>query len=278
MVKAENLRAMRERPNNPNAVDLLLRGWAAWDKGFTTANVNEAIGDFEHALQLDPEFTDAKIALAEGLAERLIIKGGNEAVDLKRAETLVTSARSEQPDNALAHFVKANLAFARGQFNDMLSELDVAIENDRNFAGAYNQRGVAYSFLGRAKEPIPEIETALRLSPRDPSRNAWEFNVCNAYSLMGEWEKAVVWCQKSIATNAGLFFPYIDLAAANGWLGHDAQAKAAVAGLLKLKPGLTVQQVASVKWSDDPQFQREAQRIFEGLRKAGLPEGEATTN
>src|SRR5208337_5550596 len=54
LVKAENLRAIRERPNNPNAADLLLRGWAAWDKGFTPANVNEAIGDFERALKLDP--------------------------------------------------------------------------------------------------------------------------------------------------------------------------------------------------------------------------------
>src|SRR5271170_15650 len=71
LVKAENLRAIRERPNNPNAVDLLIRGWAAWFKGFTAANVNEAIGDFERALQLDPEYTVAKISLAEGLVERI---------------------------------------------------------------------------------------------------------------------------------------------------------------------------------------------------------------
>ena len=75
LIKAENLRAMRERPNNPNAVDLLLRGWAAWDKGFTPANMNEAIGYFERALRLDPVFTDAKIALAEGLVERVIDQG-----------------------------------------------------------------------------------------------------------------------------------------------------------------------------------------------------------
>ena len=278
-VKAENVRAMRERPNNPNAVDLLIRGWAAWDKGFTAANVNEAIGDFERALQLDPDYTMAKIALAEGLVERVVgTMGGNKAVDLPRAEALVASALSEQPDSALAHFVKANLAFARRQFNDMLSELDVAIENDRNFAAAYNQRGVAHTLLGRAKEAIPEIETALRLSPRDPARNAWEWNICNAYSLLAEWEKAVEWCQKSIATNSGHWLPYVDLAAANSWLGHDAEARAAVAGLLKLKPGLTMQQVTSIKFSDDPQFQREAQRMFEGLRKAGLPEGEAKMN
>jgi adenylate cyclase len=276
LLRAENLRAMRERPNNPNAVDLLLRGWATWDKGFTAANVNEAIGYWERALQLDPNYTTAKIALAEGLVERIIgVMGGNRAVDLPRAEALVASALSDQPDSAQAHFAKANLAFARGQFNDMLPELNVAIENDQNFAGAYNQRGVAYTLLGRAKEAIPEIETALRLSPRDPTRNAWEFNMCNAYALLAEWEKAVEWCQKSIATNAGFWLPYVDLAAANSWLGQDAEAKAAVASLLKLKPGLTMQQLMGLKFSGDPQFLRELQPIAEGLRKAGLPEGEA---
>ena len=33
LVKAEALRAMRERPNNPDAVDLAMRGWAANNQG-----------------------------------------------------------------------------------------------------------------------------------------------------------------------------------------------------------------------------------------------------
>ena len=35
-------------------------------------------------------------------------------------------------------------------------------------------------------------------------------------------------CQKSTATNAGFWLPYIDLAAANGWLGNEAEAEAAI--------------------------------------------------
>ena len=66
---------------------------------------------------------------------------------------------------------------------------------------------------------------------------------------------------------------YIDLAAAYAWTGRDAEARAAVTELLKLKPGYTVQQWATIKWSDNATFQREYQRIVEGLRKAGLPEG-----
>jgi hypothetical protein len=45
-----------------------------------------------------------------------------------------------------------------------------------------------------------------------------------------------------------------------------------------LKPGFTVQDWANIRPSDDPQFQREYARIAEGLRKAGLPEGEKKTN
>ncbi|HEY1864373.1 MAG TPA: guanylate cyclase, partial [Roseiarcus sp.] len=65
---------------------------------------------------------------------------------------------------------------------------------------------------------------------------------------------------------------------AYGWKGQDGEAKAAVAELLKLKPGFTVQAWANMKWSDNPTFLREYQGIIEGLRKAGLPEGEATSN
>jgi hypothetical protein len=36
---------------------------------------------------------------------------------------------------------------------------------------------------------------------------------------------------------------------------------------------LTMQQVTSIKFSDDPQFQREAQRMFESLRKGGAAGG-----
>jgi adenylate cyclase len=43
-------------------------------------------------------------------------------------------------------------------------------------------------------------------------------------------------------------------------------------------PGFTVQDWASIKWSDDPHFKRENARMVEGLRKAGLPEGEAKSD
>ena len=49
LVNAEALRAGRERPNNPDAVDLAMQGWATYNKGFARANVDAAIPYFERA-------------------------------------------------------------------------------------------------------------------------------------------------------------------------------------------------------------------------------------
>jgi adenylate cyclase len=280
LVKAEALRAARERPNNSDAVDLAMRGWAAY-QSWGPASVNEALGYFERALRLDPGHTGAKIGLAQALIDRFMwLGGGDEAVDIPRAEALVASALSAEPNNASAHYTKANLFTAKKQFNDQFAEIDAAIENNQNFAQAYATRGDMLTWAGRAAESIAEDETALRLSPRDPGRNLWQFGICHAYTHLAQWEKALEWCQKSIATDAGTWFPYVDIAAANAWLGRNAEAKAAIAGLLKVYPGFTVQSYADIaaRVTYNPTFAQQIQRIIEGLRKAGLPEGEKKTN
>jgi class 3 adenylate cyclase/TolB-like protein len=279
LIKAEALRAARERPSNPDAVDLAMRGSASLNSGFDKVKFDAAIGDFERALQLDPELVRAQVGLAYALIDRAYVFGGGDAaVDYPRAEALLASALSKEPNNASAHGTRALLAFVRKQFGDALAKLDVALEIDPNIAGLYAFRGVNRLFTGRAAEDISDLETAFRLSPRDPVRGLWENDMCDAYMHMAQWEKAVEWCQKSIATSEGLWWPYADLAAANGWLGREAEAKLAIEGLHKLKPGFTVQDFVESTPSDNQQFQRERARITEGLRKAGLPEGEKKTD
>ena len=55
---------------------------------------------------------------------------------------------------------------------------------------------------------------------------------------------------------------------------RTTEAAAAVAELLKVRPGFTMQQLAQdgAKYSDNPTFRKEFERIAEGARKAGLPE------
>ena len=86
------------------------------------------------------------------------------------------------------------------------------------------------------------------------------------------------WCGKSIANGNQSFFPFLGLAASNAWAGHDKEAKEAAAQLQKVYPGFTVQTWAGIHWSDDPTFNAQNQRVIEGLRKAGVPEGEKKTD
>jgi hypothetical protein len=279
LVRAESQRAMRLRPNNPDAVDFEMRGRAAMGKGFSIDNVTEAAEDFERALQLDPALTRAQVGLARTLFDRVIRFGVADDGKLDRAESLISTALSAAPNDAEAHFVKGELlTYARKQFAGALAELKVAIENDRNFAAAYAQYGATHWFIGKAAEVIPNVETALRLSPRDPERNRWELFICHAHLHLAEWEQGAEWCEKSIATRATYWQAYLDLAAADGWLGRDAEGKAAIAELLKLRPGFTVQTWANRNQSDDPTFKKEYERITDGLRKAGMPEGDTSTN
>jgi adenylate cyclase len=272
LVKAESLRAIRLRPNNPDAVDFYMRGRTAFGRGFAVDNVTEAGEDFERALQLDPALTRAQVGLARTLFDRVIRFRVADAANLDRAESLIATALAADPNDAEAHLVKGELlTYGKHQFAAAVAELKVAIETDRNFAPAYAQYGANHWFIGKAAEVIPDIETALRLSPRDPLRNFWELFICHAHAHLAEWEQAVEWCEKSIATRP-YWQAYVDLAAAEGWLGRDAEAKAAIAEALKLRPGLTVQTWYSNRVSDDPAFRKEFERITEGLRKAGLPE------
>jgi hypothetical protein len=59
---------------------------------------------------------------------------------------------------------------------------------------------------------------------------------------------------------------------------HDKEAKEATAQLQKVYPGFTVQTWAGIHWTDDRTFNAQYARIVDGLRKAGLPEGEKKTN
>jgi adenylate cyclase len=68
LVKAESLRATRERPDNPDAADLAMRGWAIFS---SNAGLDEPISLFERALALDPQNVRAMTGLTNALVWRV---------------------------------------------------------------------------------------------------------------------------------------------------------------------------------------------------------------
>jgi adenylate cyclase len=280
LVKVEALRAMREQPGDPDAVDLAMQAEDKYNVPDSKVTLNEAVALAERALALDPQNVRALYVLAGALVERMFDHWSDDpAGDIARAEKTIDAALALQPDNSWVHHVKGHVYAAKRQWRPSITEDETAIALDPNNAGAYAIAGFRKIFLGRAEDGFAGVETALRLSPLDRgSVGWWQFYMCDLHAMLAQWEQAIPWCEKSIAGAPQVWYPYALLASANAWAGHDKEAKEAAAQLQRVYPTFTVQTSVGLNFSDDPTYNAQIQRIREGYRKAGIPEGEQKTN
>src|SRR6266404_4392114 len=100
---------------NPDALDYILRGRAAWNKGPTRDSYAQAISLFERALALDPRSADAQSRLAGALAARANVELTDAAAaDIARAEGLIAQVWEASPRSPFAHWVKGQVLRAQG--------------------------------------------------------------------------------------------------------------------------------------------------------------------
>jgi adenylate cyclase len=282
LMKAEVLRDERERPGDPDARDLTMRGFATiWNfNGANKATWNDAIAMFERALALDPHNARAMTGLATALLVRPYAGWSDDpAADVARAEKTAEDALALRPDDSDAHMVKSYLFETKSQTRAALAEAETAVGDDPNNARAIAQAGYLGSYFGHSEDGVAAVETALRLSPHDPTAPIMQVHLCYLHNNLAQWEQAIEWCEKALANNVKERGNALAaLAVANAWAGHDKEAKDAVAELRKVDPAFTVKTVAGWHPSDDPTFKAQFARYLEGLRKAGVPEGTAKTN
>jgi adenylate cyclase len=263
------------RPNNPNAVDLTMRGWAVLNQPYSREQLAQSSALFERALQIDPGFPKALVGLAATLAVGVNYRWTDAPADqLRRAENAVDQVLSQFPSDAMAHFVKGEIQRAKGRNLDAaVGEYVAAIAINPSLAPAHGSLGATKIRVGRSAEAFAPLQMAIQLSPRDPLLNTWYFYVCHAHTHLGQYDEAIDWCSRSIAVKP-FWIAYADLATANALTGHEREAHAAVAELRRLRPNYTVALWLQdgFGWSDNVVFLAEFQRIAEGLRKAGLPE------
>jgi tetratricopeptide (TPR) repeat protein len=134
-------------------------------------------------------------------------------------------------------------------------------------------RELAELFVGRAEETEGHILEALRLSPRDTSAFAWAQFAGSAKLLLGADEMAVGWYRRSIESNGNYSLSHFHLATALTQLGRLDEARAEVQVGLALDPKFTLRRFRSGPASDNPTFLAQRERIYDGMRNAGVPEG-----
>jgi TolB-like protein/cytochrome c-type biogenesis protein CcmH/NrfG len=278
-------RIERENAVNPDARDLVMRGWASWYRPASLANGQEALRAFERALEIDPRSSDAKIGIARVLVGTLAYQWNStsyqdDAVqqDEVRAERLLLEAVESDSNQSMAYAVIGLLRRMQSRLSESRIAFEKATTLDPNFEWANMQLGWTLLFLGGPDDAIAWGQKSLRLSPRDP-------NISNIFQLLGwchlvtsQVDEAInLFIKARTASPRNWVFSY-GLAGALALNGDLDGARAAIAESLKLKPEINslAQWYAYLPWTSKtsaPQFWAlQDKTLDEGLRRIGFPE------
>ncbi len=274
LIAAEARRA--ERSPHPDAMDLVFQGSSWYNKGLTPDCMAQARSFFEQAVALDPENVEAMVGLARvDVALGAAVMTDDWSARFSAAETTITKALSLAPNHASAHFVLGLVQIFTKRAAHGIAECEQALVLDRNLARTHAVIGLAKFFLGRGAETEAHINEAFRLSPRDSLAHRWMVYVGLAKAQLGADEEAAVWLRRSLDANRNYSATYFDLAATLARVGKLDEARAAVNAGLVLDPRFTIRRYRDVIYanSDNPTYRAGRERLIEGMRLAGVPEG-----
>lgn len=229
---------------------------------------------FELALALDPNNVDA--LAGEAWVDAIIgctWMTDDPTARLAAAEAAATKALALAPNHALAHYVLGAAHIFTNRAAQGIAESEHALALDRNLAVAHVVIGVAKMLIGHAAETDAHILDALRLSPRDNLAYVWMFTAGVAKLHLGGDEEAVAWLRRSIEANRNFPSAHFHFAAALGQLGRLEEAGQAARAGIALDPTFTVRRYPESAYSNHPIYLGQRERVIDGMRKAGVPEG-----
>lgn len=265
---------------DPVARELIARGWAIYNLPYTLVKWQEARRDFEKALELDSQSSEARIGLASILSAKLADQWSPVLQeDPKRAEQLLAAVLDKgdvsKRHKAEAHFTLGVVRQMPNRLSEAQNEFEAAISLDPNNARAYLHLGQTLLFLGRPEAAIPALEQASRLGPDDPKAaiTYWALGTCQL--LLGRVGQAIDLLQTARAADIRWWVPNFYLAGAYGLQGDLDHARSALAESIRLKP--TIKSLDRMRaenaWLSNSQYWALQEKTLNlGLRRAGLPD------
>lgn len=271
--RLENERALRDRRGNPDAYELAIRGWALIYTAKKAEHYETARALFREALVLDSRSTSAMagIAWSSGIS---LLNGwsASPAEDASLAEAAISSLLAIDPNHVLAHHSLGFLLRLEQRTQVAHETFQRVVSINPNFAPGHAQLGLTAIELGRPDEAIPSVERAIRLSPRDPNLEHWfgfigmaEFHRGNLAGAISRMARAI---NGETSTPTALQHAYYVSALALAGRGTEAQA--ALAEFLRQRPGASIAKLRKAARSKDANFAAQQERLYEGLRMAGL--------
>jgi adenylate cyclase len=225
-----------------------------------------------------PKFVGGKFLLPA-----LLGLSGDRKGDLERADELASKALALDPDWTWTHLTKASVLRAQGRAKEAVVQAERALALDPSNVEAAGELGFDYVDLGEFEKALNISTKAIRASPHDPAVVWWYMSASWSNFVLKNYDLAIEQARKSIAINPEYYtYSYPTLVAALVLTGHDAEAREALQRYLALPSIGPLNTIAGMKADDeaqrtkaqfaDPRFVGANDRLYAGLRKAGMPE------
>ena len=269
LVKAEAEKGGRSK--NPDVVDLTMRGFDLLNRGHQQSPTERREGNhearvlFDRALQIDPNDADGLAGSAYTYTNDYLNGWGDPGTDYEaKALGQANRAIDLDPDRVGGYYVKAWYLGLSHRYDEALGVTDAGLAINPNFVPLYIPRAIAELSLGRFEQAKADAQRAMRLSPRDPDIGVFHIDAGDAELGLGHFDAAIDEFRKALDSGYRAFYAYSNLAAAYAHAGKMDEAKTALSEARRVNPNLTV------KWMSEHMPNLPA--VFEGVRKAGLPE------
>ena len=222
--QAEMERAKRKPTSSLDAYDYFLRAQAAHFQ-FTRDGADQAIGLYEQAIALDPQFALAYAALATAFHTRRTWQWSTDPVgDASRAIAYAKSAlRLGRQDPLVLALSAIVLLISSDEIELADSLLEEAIRLDPNAIQGWLWGGLAKTRLGDHRTAIDYLQRALRLSPLDPRIFFAQAGLAYAYFFLGNYEEGLK-CAADALRHHPDYVPALRIAMACNALGGNIEA------------------------------------------------------
>jgi TolB-like protein/predicted Zn-dependent protease len=273
LVAAESRRAER-KAGHVDATDLAMRGRAVLNEHMSMEAAHRARDFFEQALRLDERNVVALLGLVDShMWEVNMYMSDNRGEQTRIADAAVLQALSLAPSSANVRCSRGTVLHAMGMPDRALREFELAVAIDRNLAVAHAYSGLMKFYLGRPAEAEAHVAEARRLSPRDPLLFHWCYITGIADLYRGRAVRAISGLRQCVERNSQWPLSQFVLAAALAQAGLLAEATEARDAALRLAPHFTITKFRAQLVSNNPAYLAQRERLYEGLRAAGVPEG-----
>ena len=280
LTEVEAARLKRTPAANPNAEDLALQcGAGQWKAGSVGKEADAAYALCEQALAIDPNNVRALMGLGNKFFMLAALGGSSDPKgDLERADELVSKARALDPDWSWNHDLKGAILRFQARYPEAVAEHERALALDPSNVDAIANLGWDHIFFGHFDKGLEYFDKAIRTSPYDPGLASFYGGKAWANFGLKNYDQAIDWARQAIAINPN-YVHYIHsvLVAALALTGHDAEAREALQRYLALASTGPFKTIAAFKayysaQGGDPPRVEANERVYDGLRKAGMPE------